>query len=267
MDIFELLAFIILAAGILIFFSLYYVLPGYLAYRRGKNWKKYILPSLLFGPLVIPFALYQGKDVNSGNTAGSGHLASDQPGISDISALEPGEVVTLKLSAKKAGNKGVLSFTDKRVVFDGGIGSKHSFVIPMRNLKDITFLLNTIQFSTIEVKGATLSIAKNDMQELKVFVGEIDHPQINPIKMERYPKQAAPKTAEVAAEPLQPADETTQDLNVESAAIEELAATEEPQPLVEQPVEEPQAVVNAATSTTEDQATGSAPPPPPIFKG
>ena len=137
----------------------------------------------------------------------------------------------------------------------------------MRNLKDITFLLNTIQFSTIGVKGATLSIAKNDMQELKAFVGEIEHPQINPIKMEKYPKQAAPKTAEVAAEPLPPTDETTQDLSVESPAIEEPAAIEELQPLVEQPVEEPQAVVNAATSTTEDQATGSAPPPPPMFKG
>lgn len=257
MDFIELFALLILGVGILLFFAFYYVLPVYLAYRKGKNWKKYILPSVIFGPLVIPFALYSGKDGNSDNTAGSGHSSSDQPGTSDVSALEPGEVVTLKLSAKKAGNKGVLTFTEKRVIFDGGISSKHSFVIPMRNLKDITFFLNTIQFSASGVKGATLTVAKSDIEGLKTFVGEIEHPQINPIKMEKYPKQAAPKAAEVAAEPVQPTDETTQDLNVESPAIEET------QPLVEQS----QAGENVTTSTTEDQATGSAPPPPPIFKG
>jgi energy-coupling factor transporter transmembrane protein EcfT len=116
MDIFEFIALIILLAAFLILFGIYYVLPVYIAYRKGKNWKKYILPTVIFGPFVIPFALYQGKDANTVNTAGSSHSSSDQPGTSDVSALEPGEVVTLKLSAKKAGNKGVLTFTDKKIV-------------------------------------------------------------------------------------------------------------------------------------------------------
>jgi hypothetical protein len=262
MDIFEFIALIILIAVLLLVVGLYYVLPVYIAYRKGKNWKKYILPSLLFGPLVIPFALYQGKDANSVNTAGSGHSSSDQPGTSDVSALEPGEVVALKLSAKKAGNKGVLTFTDKRVVFDGGIGSKHSFVIPMRNLKDITFFLNTIQFSASGVKGATLTVSKSDIDELKAFVAEIDHPQINPIKMEKYPKPSAHKVSEVVADPVQHVEQPVEEPVIDTATTDEPVEVEIQQPKVEEIIkpEEP------STSITEEQAAGVVPPPPPIFK-
>jgi hypothetical protein len=262
MDVFEVIAFIILLAGFVIYIGLVYVLPVYIAYRKGKNWKKYILPTVLFGPFVIPFALYQGKDAKSVNTAGADQLNSSYSATSDVSALEPGEVVTLKLSAKKAGNKGVLTFTDKKIVFDGGIGSKHSFVIPMRNLKDITFFLNTIQFSAIEVKGATLTVTKSDIDELKAFVAELDHPQINPIKMEKYPKPSTPVSAEVVEDPVQHVEQPAAEPVIDSAATDEPVEVEIEQPKADEVLkpEEP------STSITEEQAAGVVPPPPPIFK-
>ena len=262
MDVFEVIAFIILLAGFVIYIGLVYVLPVYIAYRKGKNWKKYILPTVLFGPFVIPFALYQSKDVKSVNTAGADQLDLSHSATSDVSALEPGEVVTLKLSAKKAGNKGVLTFTDKKIVFDGGIGSKHSFVIPMRNLKDITFFLNTIQFSASGVKGATLTVSKSDIDELKAFVAEIDHPQINPIKMEKYPKQSTPIAAEVLADPVQHVEQPAEEPVIDSAATDEPVEVEIEQPKADEVLKP----VEPSTSITEEQAAGVVPPPPPIFK-
>lgn len=264
MDVFEVIAFIILLAGSLIFMALYFVLPGYIAYRRGKNWKSYILPSVLFGPLVIPFALYKGKNSVASNdfVSPKADSISGFAVTNEVSILEPGEVLTLKLSAKKVGNIGVLTFTDKRIIFDGGIGSKHSFVIPMQNLKNITFFANTIQISASGVKGATLTVAKSDIDELKAFVAEMDHPQINPIKMEKYPKPSPSNSAGVVADPSQHVEEPDEEPVTDSTVTDEPVEVEFEQPKVDEVFkpEEP------STSLTEEQAAGSAPPPPPIFK-
>ena len=123
MDVFEVIAFIILLAGSLIFMALYFVLPGYIAYRRGKNWKSYILPSLLFGPLVIPFALYKGKNSVASNEFVSPKVDSNSgfAVTNEFSILEPGEVLTLKLSAKKVGKIATRNFLKNNEYYDGYI--------------------------------------------------------------------------------------------------------------------------------------------------
>jgi hypothetical protein len=226
MDFIEFLALIILLAVIMICFALFCILPVYIAYRKGKNWKNYILPSIFFGPLVIPFALYAGKHAGASTNVESLKAESSTGYIAgaNFSNLDSGEVLKLKLSAKNAGDRGILSFTDKRIMFDGGVGSKHSFAVPIRNLKSISFMFNTIQFTAFGLKGATLSIAKNDMKELKIFVSEMEHPQINSIKMEKHVKQNAPKAMNVPKASVNQMEEETQDPAMDSPTSNEPGA-------------------------------------------
>ena len=262
MDIFEFIALIILLAAFLILFAIYYVLPVYIAYRKGKNWKKYILPSVIFGPFVIPFALYRGKDhVDVESSAVERSSTGYLPG-KDVSNLEPGEVVAITLAAKKSGHIGVLTFTNERIVFNAGIGSKHNFVIPMNLLTNIVFFGKTIQFSAREVRDRSLFIAKTDLEELKAFVGEMEHPQINPIKLERNPKPSAPKAVEVVADPVQDIEQPAEEPVIDSAATDEPVEVEIERPKADEVLKP----VEPSTSITEEQAAGVVPPPPPIFK-
>jgi len=258
----ELLALFILWTFFLILFATLFVFPIYLAYQRSTNWKKFIIPSLYFGPLVLPFVLKKQKAVDDANllvNLQSTEGDSDKNSLTLDTSLLPGEKVQLRFKAKKVSGPGELIVTDQRLLFEGKARPKHDFAVSFENLGEINFVLGEAQIEIRGQKRQNLRLSKQDISLLKFKLKELDLPKTNTGEHEKDADSGHSNS------------ESTGVPHVESPATNESTAIEEVQPVLDEPIVQPKAdevlkPVEPSTSITEEQAAGVVPPPPPIFK-
>jgi hypothetical protein len=236
------------------FYAMIFISPIYVAYKRDKNWKKWIIPSLFLGIILLPFANHRKKvgphDRDLAGTTGSPEFEN---------FLEQDEKIITSFKGACNSREGELVLTDSRILFTGKKNSETRFSVKLEDITRLSYFLS----SSVIITG-------NGLKQQQIFLKKIHIAQFKNLinDMEFYKL-------------LYPTSNVKPPINVDSKqkiAEEEITTsfTALPMPDSVSPTSESVPVKKLVLGTADDRATDNSedlptdgpppPPPPPLFK-